>query len=137
MLSIALTVASSGTLSVFLTSAQCWPADPSCLQCITVVDTITYFSMLCNRFHFYRNSVSRFFTLFPFRPLAFTSTGKSPAKYLTYWYRPHLSETKLPILFIHGIGVGLYPYTNFLRDINRGGASDGDDTRVGVVAVEI
>jgi pimeloyl-ACP methyl ester carboxylesterase len=93
--------------------------------------------MLYNGFHFYRNSVSRFFTLFPFRPLAVTSTGKSPAKYLTYWYRPHLSETKLPILFIHGIGVGLYPYTNFLRDINRDGASDGDDTRVGVIAIEI
>jgi pimeloyl-ACP methyl ester carboxylesterase len=93
--------------------------------------------MLYNGFHFYRNSVSRFFTLFPFRPLAVTSTGKSPAKYLTYWYRPHLSVTKLPILFIHGIGVGLYPYTNFLRDFSRGGVSDGDDTRVGIVAIEI
>jgi pimeloyl-ACP methyl ester carboxylesterase len=38
------------------------------------------------------------------------------------------------VLFIHGIGVGLYPYANFLRDINE---ACGDDGGVGVIAVEI
>ncbi|KAG5802599.1 hypothetical protein H9Q71_012826 [Fusarium xylarioides] len=40
----------------------------------------------------------------------------------------------LPILFIHGIGVGLYPYVNFLAEVNTAGSSDGD---VGIIAVEI
>ena len=90
--------------------------------------------MLYNGFHFYRTSASRFFTLFPFRPLALLSTKTSPAKYFTYWHREHLSDTRLPVLFIHGIGVGLYPYANFLRDINETG---GDDVDVGVIAIEI
>jgi pimeloyl-ACP methyl ester carboxylesterase len=38
------------------------------------------------------------------------------------------------VLFIHGIGVGLYQYTDFLRDINETG---GDDAGVGVIAIEI
>ncbi|KAG5752792.1 hypothetical protein H9Q72_004888 [Fusarium xylarioides] len=58
----------------------------------------------------------------------------SPAKRLIYWHRPHTSKTKLPILFIHGIGVGLYPYVNFLAEVNTAGSSDGD---VGIIAVEI
>src|ERR1700761_7453234 len=90
--------------------------------------------MLYNGFHFHRTSASQFFTLFPFRPVAFLSTKRSPAKYLTYWHREHLSDTRLPVLFIHGIGVGLYPYANFLRDINK---TRGDDLEVGVIAIEI
>ncbi|KAG9499675.1 hypothetical protein J7337_008134 [Fusarium musae] len=58
----------------------------------------------------------------------------SPAKRLTYWHRPHTSKTRLPILFIHGIGVGLYPYVNFLAELNAAGSADGD---VGIIAVEI
>ncbi|KAF5629998.1 ribose-phosphate pyrophosphokinase [Fusarium tjaetaba] len=58
----------------------------------------------------------------------------SPAKRLTYWHRPHTSKTKLPILFIHGIGVGLYPYVNFLAELNTAGSADGD---VGIIAVEV
>jgi pimeloyl-ACP methyl ester carboxylesterase len=38
------------------------------------------------------------------------------------------------VLFIHGIGIGLYPYTTFLSDINS--SSDPDD-QVGIIAIEI
>jgi hypothetical protein len=41
----------------------------------------------------------------------------------------------LPILFIHGIGVGLYPYINFLADVNAG--EDSSDGQVGIIAIEI
>ena len=50
---------------------------------------------------------------------------------IPYWYRPHHSSTKLPILVIHGIGIGLYPYVAFLREL---AAQDPD---VGILAVEI
>ena len=46
-------------------------------------------------------------------------------------YRPHRSSTKLPILFIHGIGIGLFTYTDFTREL---AAQDPD---VGILAVEI
>jgi len=60
---------------------------------------------------------------------------RSPAKHTTYWYRPHTSTTKLPVVFIHGIGIGLYPYTNFLKELNST-ASDPND-QIGILAIEI
>jgi len=105
--------------------------------CVCVVDTKMYLTMLYNGFHFHRTSLARFFTLFPFRPLTLLSTHRSPVEHLTYWHRPHLSKTRLPVLFIHGIGVGLYPYTNFLRDLNKAGAYGEGDAGVGIIALEI
>ncbi len=93
--------------------------------------------MLYNGFRFHRTSVALLLTLFPFRPLTLLSTRKSPAKHLTYWHREHLSDTQLPILFIHGIGVGLYPYTDFLRDINESASLDKNVAIVGIIAVEV
>jgi pimeloyl-ACP methyl ester carboxylesterase len=96
-------------------------------------------SLLCRGFHFHRTALSRFFTLFPFRPQTLLAIEKSPVKHLTYWHRQHTSKTKLPILFIHGIGIGLYPYATFLSDLNSaGGLEDsGPDEQVGIIAVEI
>ena len=54
-----------------------------------------------------------------------------------YWHRPHTSKSRLPILFIHGIGIGLYPYVNFLAQLNHkmeGNDAEGD---VGIIAIEI
>jgi hypothetical protein len=38
-------------------------------------------------------------------------------------------------LFIHGIGVGLYPYINFLTDLNAD--DQNSDGQVGIIAIEI
>jgi pimeloyl-ACP methyl ester carboxylesterase len=108
------------------------------LQCVSVVDTIMYYKMLYNGFHLHRSSFSRFFTLFPFRPLTLFSAYRSPAKHLTYWHSQHTSKNRLPMLFIHGIGIGLYPYTNFLRDLaTELGIESNDDGEVGIIALEI
>lgn len=50
---------------------------------------------------------------------------------LPYWYRPHRSRTKLPIVFIHGIGIGLLPYVPFLRELAL------QDPDVGIIAIEV
>jgi hypothetical protein len=94
-----------------------------------------YCAMLSHGFHLHRTSLRRFFTIFPFRPLTLFSTHKSPAKHLTYWHRQHTSKNRLPVLFIHGIGVGLYPYTRFLGDLVKEGASE--DGEIGIIALEI
>jgi len=93
--------------------------------------------MLYHSFHFHRLAIRRFLTVFPFRPLTLLSPYRTPTKNLTYWHRPHTSKSRLPILFIHGIGIGLYPYVNFLSELNSDdelGASDGE---LGIIAVEI
>ncbi|KFA70719.1 hypothetical protein S40288_07597 [Stachybotrys chartarum IBT 40288] len=105
--------------------------------CVFVVDTITSFFLLYYNFNFHRTSIWQFFTTFPWRPFTLFSTYSSSAKTLTYWHRPHTSKTKLPILFIHGIGIGLYPYINFLADLNDRASNDPSDDQVGIIAVEI
>ena len=87
--------------------------------------------------------------MFPFRPLTLLSTRKTPAATLTYWYRPHTSKKRLPVLFIHGIGIGMYTYVEFLAQLNRLHVQPSDhftvDTPaaeepggdVGVIAVEL
>ncbi|BCS23582.1 uncharacterized protein APUU_40026S [Aspergillus puulaauensis] len=106
--------------------------------CVFVVDTVTYCKMLYNGFHFHRSSLSRFFNIFPIRPLTLFTAYQSPAQHLTYWHRQHTSTKRLPVLFIHGIGVGLYPYMNFLQELNSeletGANNDGE---VGIIALEI
>lgn len=102
------------------------------------VDLITFITLRYHGFHFHRTSLPRFFRLFPLRTHALLTTHRSPAKYTSYWYHPHTSETKLPIVFIHGIGIGLHPYASFLSELNstRGGKNDPND-QIGVLAIEI
>jgi pimeloyl-ACP methyl ester carboxylesterase len=90
-------------------------------------------------FHFHRTALTRFFTLFPLRPVALFSRQRSPVRHLTYWHSPHTSRTKLPIVFIHGIGIGLYPYVDFLKELKSasGVGGGGIDDQVGVIAIEI
>ena len=109
------------------------------MQCVGVVDFLTYLKLQRAGFHFYRLPLSSFLALFPFRPVTLITPYRSPAKHLTYWYRPHTSATRLPILFVHGIGIGLYPYTNFLSDLNAhvNAKDDKDDGQVGILAVEL
>ncbi|KFY40757.1 hypothetical protein V495_05288 [Pseudogymnoascus sp. VKM F-4514 (FW-929)] len=109
-------------------------------MCVGFVDLLAYISLLRAGFHFHRTSLSRFFTLFPFRPQTVLATKRSPVKYTTYWHRPHTSTTHLPILYIHGIGIGLYPYVPFLSDINKSKDfpfGDGAGGQIGIIALEI
>jgi hypothetical protein len=73
--------------------------------------------------------------IFPPRPQTFIASHRSPAQDITYWYRPHTSRKESPIVFFHGIGVGLYPYVRFLNELNQGrGVEDGN---IGILAIEI
>jgi pimeloyl-ACP methyl ester carboxylesterase len=97
------------------------------------VDNLTYFWLLFHGFKFYRMSLYYTFSVFPPRLQTLIGTSPSPSPDLSYWFRPHTSKTKLPVLFLHGIGIGLYPYGNFLAELRQNDI-DGD---VGIIAVEI
>ncbi|KAL3418524.1 hypothetical protein PVAG01_10240 [Phlyctema vagabunda] len=107
--------------------------------CVGFVDTLTYLRLLSHGFNFHRTGLSQFFTLFPFRPVSLLSGYRSPAKHTTYWHRPHTSKTKLPVVFVHGIGIGLYPYTKFVNELNSidGLETSDPDDQVGIVLIEI
>ncbi|KAL8308821.1 hypothetical protein RB593_006905 [Gaeumannomyces tritici] len=102
--------------------------------CVFIVDTLASGYLRYHSFNFHHTS---FFSVFPLRPLTLLGGHSSPAQSLTYWHRPHTSETKLPILFIHGIGVGLYPYIDFLAELNANDGEDLSNGQVGIIALEI
>ncbi|KAH7304600.1 hypothetical protein B0I35DRAFT_445096 [Stachybotrys elegans] len=105
--------------------------------CVFVVNTLVSIYLRYYSFDFHRASLFRFLTVFPTRPLTLFTTCRSPARTLTYWHRPHTSRTRLPVLFIHGIGVGLGLYAPFLVNLNAEHGEDPPDGQVGIIAVEI
>ncbi|KAF8490445.1 hypothetical protein F5888DRAFT_1808101 [Russula emetica] len=98
---------------------------------VCFVDTLTSIALYSQGFTHY--NTRKWFHIFPPRPLLalFSRKSKDTETNIPYWYRPHRSRTKLPILFIHGIGIGLLPYIPFLRELV---AQDPD---VGILAIEI
>lgn len=93
--------------------------------------------MIFHSFQFNRLPIRRFLTVFPFRPFTLLTTHKTPTKTLSYWHRPHTSSNRLPVLFIHGIGIGLYPYVNFLAQINQARGEINNNGDIGIIAIEI
>lgn len=75
-------------------------------QIVGGVDMCSSLSILAHGFKHY--ATPKWFQAFPPRPLTIFSQ-QSAHPDLSYWYRPHRSTTKLPILFLHGIGVRLSP----------------------------
>lgn len=82
-------------------------------------DTVACISLYLFSFRFHRYSRLGIFQSLPFRPVLLFSNHKSPSKSFSYWLLPHTSndKTKLPIVFVHGVGVGLHFYLAFLKDL--------------------
>ncbi|CCM05133.1 uncharacterized protein FIBRA_07341 [Fibroporia radiculosa] len=94
---------------------------------VALVDTITCSTLLSHGFKHYDNQNP--FASFPWRWVSLISR-KSLHPDIAYWYRPHRSKTKQPIIFLHGIGIGLWPYVRFFFELLV------EDPEVGIIAVE-
>ncbi|KZF21551.1 hypothetical protein L228DRAFT_212025 [Xylona heveae TC161] len=103
---------------------------------IFIVDNITFLSLLYNGFQYYRGSAKRTFAVFPPRPQKLLAKGRAPVKNISYFYRPHTSRSCRPILFLHGIGVGLGPYVKFFTELGKNSAAS-EDGQIGILALEI
>jgi pimeloyl-ACP methyl ester carboxylesterase len=111
--------------SLFLTNSK---------KAVWFVDNFTHLSLLYHNFRYHRTHVaSNTFTI-PIRPLTLLASHLSPVPTLSYWHRPHTSKTHLPIIFIHGIGIGLIPYIPFLTALN---ANSLADSTIGILAIEL
>jgi len=105
---------------------------------IMLLDTVSHLRLLWyGSKYVYTPATS--FEVFPSRPLAATTaTAQSPAKGLSYWLRRHTSTTRLPVLFLHGIGVGLHPNVEYLHDLDTAlDGSSAEDDKVGILVLEI
>ncbi|EJF60429.1 hypothetical protein DICSQDRAFT_63022 [Dichomitus squalens LYAD-421 SS1] len=95
---------------------------------VALIDTIATTQLYLKGFRHYAPS-GAWVCCFPPRPLTVFS-NKSTRDGLIYWLRPHRSTTKDPILFFHGIGIGLWPYVSFLQELANA------DPEVGIIATE-
>ncbi|KAJ4496246.1 hypothetical protein C8J55DRAFT_532664 [Lentinula edodes] len=82
---------------------------------VAVVDLITSLKLHLMGFHHYSSNPSRIFPPRLFH--IFTTPSPSATPHFSYWYFPHKAPTRDPIIFIHGIGIGLYPYLPFFQDL--------------------
>lgn len=95
---------------------------------IGVMDHLGALMLIFNGFRFYRQPVSSFFKVFPFRLMTLLSFRKSASPLFSYMVRPHKSKKHRPIVFFHGIGIGLPTYAYWLSTIPKD---------IGVLAVEV
>ncbi|ETN39813.1 uncharacterized protein HMPREF1541_06039 [Cyphellophora europaea CBS 101466] len=102
---------------------------------IGIVDTIAFVGMWWRGFSLYARSAESVRS-FPLRPLSVLGK-KSPSGAFSYWYREHTKKARenghLPMLFVHGIGVGLHFYLPFLKDLMLSPRQQG----VGMIALEV
>lgn len=103
-----------------------------------IVDSKTHLTMMWYKFDYFYTPATTI-AVFPPRPAEIlTFSKRSPAESLSYWLRPHTSKTRLPMLFIHGIGIGLYPNVNFLHELDLAlNPPDSKDGQIGIMALEI
>ncbi|KAI1114893.1 hypothetical protein F5Y14DRAFT_147913 [Nemania sp. NC0429] len=99
---------------------------------IGVVDLGTHFLLSRRGFQYYAQPKPHSHSAIPVR-LQSLFAEKRSASQLSYWYRPHTAKDKLPLVFLHGIGIGLWPYTSHLSSLNEAVA---EDDQIGVIALE-
>ncbi|TPX15301.1 uncharacterized protein E0L32_004578 [Thyridium curvatum] len=106
---------------------------------VTLVDFISHMRMIWDGYEYHAQPLMKRMTVFPPRPLLWLLAGlaqrSSKADNLAYWYRPHTSKKLAPIVFLHGIGIGLWPYRSFLGQLAR--TTDEDGGQVGIIALEL
>ncbi len=111
---------------------------------VSLVDFVSHSYLVLHGFQYYSPPLRKAFGVFPPRvqalpsllPIPGLKKSRSASGEIGYWLRPHTSKTRLPIVFIHGIGIGLWPYLKFLSELNAAD-DDGDNGQIGILALEI
>ncbi|KAI1420276.1 hypothetical protein F5Y12DRAFT_137758 [Xylaria sp. FL1777] len=99
---------------------------------VGTVDLITHSQLSRQGFRYYAQPKSHLRSVIPLRLQSLFARRQSVSQ-LSYWYRPHTSKDKLPLVFLHGIGIGLWPYTRFLSNLNE---ISIEDDQIGIIALE-
>lgn len=101
-------------------------------------DAVAVLLLKHHGFQYYRRSLPGAFAVFPPRPTAFMTSKISTAAGISYYHRPHTSKKRLPVLHIHGIGIGILPHVAFLHELDQAlNSKASEDDQVGIVAVEV
>ncbi|KAK8075507.1 hypothetical protein PG997_010170 [Apiospora hydei] len=108
---------------------------------IWIVDLGTHVQLAWHGFEYHALPAAKFASVLPPRMQSFFARNRSASGELSYWHRPHTAKGKKPIVFLHGIGVGLWTYASFLSSLGKHVDSQGeagdDEGEVGIIALEI
>ncbi|KAL8300119.1 hypothetical protein RB593_009800 [Gaeumannomyces tritici] len=109
---------------------------------VMAVDIFTHLTLTSMGFKYHAPPMAGALHVLPPRPQlwlpkALVPRGPSPSASMAYWHRPHMSQTRKPVLFIHGIGIGLLPYIKFMFEVAARDTNASDDGQVGIIALEI
>lgn len=105
---------------------------------IMLADTISQVLLQANGFSYHRRSFWKTAAVFPPRPAAMFTRSVSAAPGISYFLRKHTSQKRLPVVYIHGIGIGLLPSVKFLEELDHD-LNDGHDVddQVGILVLEV
>ncbi|KAG5985463.1 hypothetical protein E4U55_000025 [Claviceps digitariae] len=98
---------------------------PSTYRCLLwycimfFVDMATHVALSWHGFCYYARSSDKSLATFPPRPQEWLAKYRSPEPELGYWFKPHSCPSRRPLIFWHGIGVGLWTYVPFLIQLGR------------------
>lgn len=117
---------------------------------VSGIDLTTHIYLAMDGFRYYSPPLRQTLAVFPPRlqalpallPFPGAKRYSSASEHIGFWFRPHTARNTRPVIFIHGIGVGLWPYTRFLDEIGRTPGSSGrpageDEGQTGVMVLEI
>ncbi|CAA7271159.1 unnamed protein product [Cyclocybe aegerita] len=100
---------------------------------VALVDSGTSVVLVLLGFKHYTPREAQWSLSFPLRPLLWLLSRRAPQGVaFPYWYRPHRSSQKIPLVFLHGIGIGLLPYIPFLKSLVK-----GENRDVGILLPEL
>ncbi|KAI3319358.1 hypothetical protein HD806DRAFT_291372 [Xylariaceae sp. AK1471] len=100
---------------------------------VGIVDVATHFLLSYRGFQYYAQPKQHSYSVIPLRPQPLFTERRSVSQ-LSYWYRPHTAKDKLPVVFLHGIGIGLWPYVGYFSGLNKGFP---ENDQIGVIALEV
>ncbi|KAI6081349.1 hypothetical protein F4821DRAFT_249445 [Hypoxylon rubiginosum] len=103
---------------------------------VGIVDLASHCLLALNAFHYHAQPASTILSHIPPRLQDMFTTRRSEVDGLSYWHRPHTATDRLPVLFLHGIGIGLYTYVQFLKRLNSGPGSQDGEGQIGIIAIE-
>ncbi|KAI1079001.1 hypothetical protein F5B20DRAFT_188869 [Whalleya microplaca] len=103
---------------------------------VGVVDLASHCLMAWNGFQYYAQPWSRMLSVVPPRLQNLFIRRHSVSRELSYWHRPHTATDKLPVVFLHGIGIGFLTYVPFLSRLNSVPEQSGQG-QIGIIAIEI
>ncbi|TWU77469.1 hypothetical protein ED733_006968 [Metarhizium rileyi] len=93
---------------------------------VFLIDQATHYVLRWHGFRYHARSVHVARRTFPPRPQELFAKHRSPVPELSYWLLPqNKNGSKEPIIFWHGIGIGLWTYVWFILQLRTSCESDG------------